>query len=561
MQFEAILAILGEFGRYQKIQFLFIYLISIPIPWCSLSNTFLSASSDHYCRVFANETFEDRSPLKNCTIPYSHDSGWDECYRYNVSLSGPGDVSPDVCFPRGEKIKCDHGWVYDRSTYENTAVFDFDLVCEKDWMKQLSKSIVGVGQLAGALVLGQLSDILGRKPVFFTGIILIAIIGTGTAFVPWFYLFIVGQFLLSAVGNGVYLTAYVIGVELVGAKYRTFCSVQIMIAFSVGYMALAGIAYGLDGNWRHLQLVIGLAYLVFIPYYWLVPESARWLIQQKKYDKAEKILRKAAKKNKVSLPDNLFEEEKANGKRDTTDNDVTIKPGKKQNTMIDLFKTPNLRCRTLNLCFSWFTCSFVYYGISFNTDTLHGNPYISFLIAGAVEIPGYLSSWWACDKLGRRWSLCLCLILSGLSLVACGLVGNSTATMVLAMVAKLFSSGAFGAVYIFSAEIFPTSVRNAGMGISSTLARIGTVISPYVMLLVSTWTPLPYIIMGATSFLSGILTLLLPETLKQKLPESIEEGEVFGTRKMGKDIEAGKEDEIELLLHEHSESEEEYSVM
>jgi OCT family organic cation transporter-like MFS transporter 4/5 len=50
----------------------------------------------------------------------------------------------------------------------------------------------------------------------------------------------------------------------------------------------------------------------------------------------------------------------------------------------------------------------------------------------------------------------------------------------LAMVGKLCITAAYGVVYIMSAEIFPTVVRNAGMGSSSGVARVGSMIAPYI---------------------------------------------------------------------------------
>ena len=53
-------------------------------------------------------------------------------------------------------------------------------------------------------------------------------------------------------------------------------------------------------------------------------------------------------------------------------------------------------------------------------------------------------------------------------------------TTTLAMIGKLGSAAAFAIIYIFSAELFPTVVRNAGMGASSCCARMGGIIAPYV---------------------------------------------------------------------------------
>ena len=48
------------------------------------------------------------------------------------------------------------------------------------------------------------------------------------------------------------------------------------------------------------------------------------------------------------------------------------------------------------------------------------------------------------------------------------------------MIGKIGASAGFSMVYQYSAELFPTVVRNAGMGSSSCMARIGGMIAPYV---------------------------------------------------------------------------------
>ncbi|XP_070557279.1 organic cation transporter protein-like [Ptychodera flava] len=98
------------------------------------------------------------------------------------------------------------------------------------------------------------------------------------------------------------------------------------------------------------------------------------------------------------------------------------------------------------------------------------------------------------------------------------------------MVAKLCIAATFTIVYLYAAEIYPTVVRNAGMGMSSMSARVGSIISPYVILLDVILAPMPFVVMGVTSMISGLLALL-PETKNKKLPEKLREGEFFGTNK------------------------------
>ncbi|CAF0999424.1 unnamed protein product [Rotaria sp. Silwood1] len=44
---------------------------------------------------------------------------------------------------------------------------------------------------------------------------------------------------------------------------------------------------------------------------------------------------------------------------------------------------------------------------------------------------------------------------------------------------KFLSSGSYPIIYIYANELFPTNVRNTGMGICSMVARIGAIIGTY----------------------------------------------------------------------------------
>lgn len=120
--------------------------------------------------------------------------------------------------------------------------------------------------------------------------------------------------------------------------------------------------------------------------------------------------------------------------------------------------------------------------------------------------------------------------------------------VVLAMLGKMAITASYGTVYIFTAEQFPTPVRNVGLGASSMMARVGGILAPYINATSVKWQPLPLIIFGTLAFTSGLLSLLLPETLNQKLPETIEEGERFGKKvKSNIDTENANVEELKML--------------
>ena len=66
------------------------------------------------------------------------------------------------------------------------------------------------------------------------------------------------------------------------------------------------------------------------------------------------------------------------------------------------------------------------------------------------------------------------------------------------------------------------------MGVSSMSSRVSGIIAPFILELETVWPPFPFLVFGVLSILSGLLSLLLPETNNRKLPETMEEGEAFG---------------------------------
>ncbi|XP_070558189.1 organic cation transporter protein-like [Ptychodera flava] len=550
-QFEDTIKSVGGFGIYQRLHLIILWVITGSTAFFQMGNTFYSASADHYCKVYDNQTYVDQSSLKNCTIPYSLGGGdisWDKCQRYDVNVSQ--GISDEVCSPRSEEtINCDQGWVYDKTWYDSTVVFEYNLVCDNGWMRQLSKSIVPLGNLVGVIIFGQLSDIFGRRPIFFITLVLAIVTGVLTSFAQTYAMFVIGQFLLGALPHSLFVTGNVLILEIVSLEYRTMCNAVLHVGFSVCYMLFGVIALLCHGNWRLIQLIAGLSWILFLPSFFFITESPMWLIQKHKYGKAEKVLQTFAKFNKKTLlPGNIFQEDKeAHDKSPAVESEIK----ERQHTLVDIFRTPRLRFRALIMCFNWFACSFVYYGISLNTDQIGNNPYTTFILAGLVEIPGRLLAWGLLQVIGRRWSLCGFAFVGGLALILSVPPEIEEVSVAIAMVAKLCIAATFTIVYLYAAEIYPTVVRNAGMGMSSMSARVGSIISPYVMLLDVIWAPMPFVVMGVTSMISGLLALLLPETKNKKLPETLREGEFFGTSKaVSLEGESELEDKITNDAHE-----------
>ncbi|XP_030573667.1 organic cation transporter protein-like [Drosophila novamexicana] len=533
MGYDDVIAHLGEFGRYQKRIYLLLCLPAIVCAFHKLAGVFLLARPEFRCLLPHEDPDTarfDTLPRQQWPLAYPNDSITgkpDTCAYYNVSYTEQYLNGNHPAAQNGT-LQCS-SYVYDQSKYLNSAVTEWDMVCSRSLLSATSDSLFMVGVLLGSFIFGQMSDKLGRKPTFFASLVTQLIFGVVAAVAPDYFTYTISRLIVGATTSGVFLVAYVIAMEMVGASYRLFAGVAVQMFFSVGFMLTAGFAYFIH-DWRWLQIALTLPGLLFMCYYWIVPESARWLLSKGRKEEAFVIIEKAAKVNRVEIPSEIYEqliEEAAEKKR--KDELAAAEPSA---SVFDLLRYPNLRRKTLLIFFDWFVNSGVYYGLSWNTNNLGGNQLVNFVISGAVEIPGYLLLLFTLNRWGRRTILCGAMLVAGISLLLTIVVPSDMNWLLIAcaMIGKLAITSSYGTVYIFTAEQFPTVVRNVGLGASSMVARVGGILAPYLNLLGEIWRPLPLVICGALSLTAGLMSLLLPETLNKPMPETIEDGENFGKK-------------------------------
>lgn len=312
--------------------------------------------------------------------------------------------------------------------------------------------------------------------------------------------------------------------ELVGASKRTSCGVSFQAAFAFGIMLVA--AWGaLIPDRKILQIVYGLHSCLLIAHWWIMDESPRWLWNQGRREEAVKIVAKAVKMNGHGIPlDEHYYLSKS--KFIERENNQSTKESA---GLSDLFKTPNLRMKTLNVCLCWFANALAYYGLSLSSGKLNGNPYLILFILGLVELPSYIALVFTLDVLGRRSITSSLMLIGGVCCIIAAYIeqGTTLATGIV-MVGKFTIAGSFAVIYNYSAELFPTVVRNSAMGLGSMAARLAGALTPLITLLDSFDPTIPAVTFGILALLSGSWVLFLPETNNQPMPESIADGESFG---------------------------------
>lgn len=195
-------------------------------------------------------------------------------------------------------------------------------------------------------------------------------------------------------------------------------------------------------------------------------------------------------------------------------------------SLATLFTHPELRQRQLVMMLGWFTCSFMFYGISIVGSGLSSDPYTGLIWQSVAEIPGVIIAMFALDwhRTGRRGSLALCFAASGLAMLLTGALTSASAslTTTLALLGKTGITAAFAIVYILPIELIPTCLRVGSMGLCSMFARVGGISAPFVVLLGAVVGPGgPFLLFAIPALLSAVLTLRLPETLGKPLPQTM----------------------------------------
>nr|KAG5711193.1 hypothetical protein BaRGS_004837 [Batillaria attramentaria] len=197
-----------------------------------------------------------------------------------------------------------------------------------------------------------------------------------------------------------------------------------------------------------------------------------------------------------------------------------------------------------------------YYGLSLNVANLSGSIRVNFLLSSLVELTGYCGAWILLDRLGRKRLHCACMTLAGVAQMATILtvtLGGADvqwATTALAMIGKMGVSASFSIILLLTSELYPTVIRNFGLGGSATVGRFGSIVSPYVadlgLFVEGRIGPaLPLIVFGGLTMAAGGLSLMLPETLHRKLPETLEDAVNLGKEDQDADTSRREEKLVE----------------
>ncbi|OQR75316.1 organic cation transporter protein-like [Tropilaelaps mercedesae] len=368
--------VVGMFGKYHFLLIIVNILRAVPIGWTLTSVDFLAGDVDHTCAPPVD--YKGDAWLTEGIVPN------DVCSRYHWSSKG---INSSVILPCTK-------WTYNFSQ-PSSAIVEWNLVCERSWMRSLIQSVAFVGQLCGALIFGKLADRYGRLIMFDIAAVAMLIFGAAGTFVPHIQVFNIVRFAQAMSTAGLQTLSAALYFEVALPADRNYLHLGMTLGLGVTQVLLPAMAKWLD-NWRHVQLATGLSAAALVPFLFFMYESPRWLLATGKKDKAERVLEGILRFNKRTKPDmektmSLLAEKAAQGLPS-----AGIK---------DLWPYRNLRRNLFSMLIFWSVNNTALFGITYLPTKLGGDRFVNFTTASCAEVPAGFAGLWVIRRFQRKNSL------------------------------------------------------------------------------------------------------------------------------------------------------------
>lgn len=339
------------------------------------------------------------------------------------------------------------GWMFDAL---DVGMLSFIIVAlQKEWSLTTEQvgwigSINSIGMAIGALVFGAMADRVGRKNVFIITLLLFSI-GSGlSAFTTSLALFLLLRLLIGMGLGGELPVASTLVSESVSADKRGRVVVLLESFWAAGWLIAALISYFIIPayGWRIALLLSAVPALYALYLRLNLPDSPRYTALERK--------------QKPSILQNM--------------KSVWAKEYAKQ---------------TLVLWILWFSVVFSYYGMFLwlpSVMVMKGFSMIkSFeyvLIMTLAQLPGYFTAAWFIEKYGRKFVLVTYLLGTAVSAYFFGTAEELPLLLTSGIMLSFFNLGAWGGLYAYTPEQYPTSIRGTGSGMAAAAGRIGGILGP-----------------------------------------------------------------------------------
>ncbi|GAA5012526.1 MFS transporter [Acinetobacter puyangensis] len=412
------------------------------------------------------------------------------------------------------------GWMFDAM---DTGMISFIMTeLAADWsldakQKASIVSLTFVGMAIGAVVAGGVADKIGRKTVFAVTLFIYSIATALCAFAPNLTWLLVFRFIVGLGLGGQLPVAVSLVSEYIPAQVRGRFIVLLESFWGLGWLVAALVSYFFipKFGWHAAFLIGGLPALYVFVIWKKVPESIPYLINRGRLQEAHQIVCKMEKQ--AGLP--VIQQIKA------------LPVAKQHDVSFRQLWSTTLWKRSLMLWLIWFGVVYSYYGIFTWLPSLlvqEGYTIVkSFeyvLVMILAQLPGYLAAAWCVEKFGRKFTLAGFIAACAVCAYFFGNAGSIIMIIVWGCLLSFFNLGAWGVVYTYTPEQYPTNIRAFGSGWASAIGRIGGICAPIV---VTGMMDLPnsfhnvFLMFTAVLMAVALVVLILGEETKGRTLESI----------------------------------------
>ena len=336
------------------------------------------------------------------------------------------------------------------------------------------------GSLVGSVVLGRLSDQIGRRGIFLGAILWYAIFTALTA-LAWGPGALSAFRFLAGIGlGGMLVVDPSMLAEYLPPQKRGRFLVFLDFFWPVGLLLATGLSWiflvqvGGDWGWRWLFLAASFpAFLAFVARLSL-PESPYYLAKQGRLDEAAEVLHEITGQE-VSADELESPEETRSSVRELV--------------------SARLRSTSGLIVLVWIALNISYYGLflwlpfvlqdeqKFSVDV-----YLLLTLSALSQFPGYAASIWLVERIGRKPTLAIFLALGGVSALTFALADTAPVYIAALFFVGFFNLGAWGAVYPYTSELFPTRLRSSAFGMVEGFGKGAAIGGPYLFGALIDWT-------------------------------------------------------------------------
>ncbi|XP_063106631.1 putative transporter SVOPL isoform X1 [Cavia porcellus] len=367
----------------------------------------------------------------------------------------------------------------------------------ENWQVAFVTTMVFFGYMVSSILFGLLADRYGRWKILLISFLWGAYFSLLTSFAPSYIWFV---FLRTMVGCGVsgHAQGLIIKTEFLPTKYRGYMLPLSQVFWLAGSLLIIGLASVVIPTigWRWLIRIASIPGIILILAFKFIPESARFNVSTGNTQAALSTLQHIAHINRSVLPEGQLVEP------------VLEKRGR----FADLLDAKYLRT-TLQIWVIWLGISFAYYGVILasaellerdlvcgaksESQAVHGadsegsqspcychlfapSDYRTMIISTVGEIALNPLNILGINFLGRRLSLSITMGCTALFFLLLNICTSSSGLIGFLFMLRALVAANFNTIYIYTAEVYPTTIRALGMGTSGSLCRIGAMVAPFI---------------------------------------------------------------------------------